>query len=89
MFSETFEHISAAPVGRWTEALSEFEGSVIELIAGKLMPQLGYSYKGKKGLALWLRVAYWQSRYYLWKLLKGKQRAHRITEIDDERDQVL
>lgn len=87
MFAETFEHISAAPVGRWQQALSEFEVSVIELITGKLMSQLGYQPQAGKRLALRTQVAFWQVRYFLWKLFKRRPQT-RLNESEDERDQV-
>jgi hypothetical protein len=42
MFADQFTTISAAPVGRWTEALKPDEVATIELIAGPVMQSLGY-----------------------------------------------
>jgi hypothetical protein len=49
MFTDQFETISAAPVGRWKETLSPEDVATLELVAGPVMRHLGYTLSGQVG----------------------------------------
>lgn len=49
MFEDQFSTISAAPVGRWKEALQPEEVAALELVAGPVMRRIGYTLTGQVG----------------------------------------
>jgi len=60
MFNETFEGISASPVGRWKSDLSQHDAAIIQLVARKTAQSFGYPVDARKGIADWFKAAAWQ-----------------------------
>lgn len=57
MFAAQFQAISSAPVARWKEKLSAAETVVIEIGAGRLMKQFGYTPEAIKKVGVAQRLA--------------------------------
>jgi len=71
MFNETFEGISASPVGRWKSELSQHEAAIIQLVARKTAKQLGYPVDARKGMADLYKAAVWQLQMKAYYLKRG------------------
>jgi hypothetical protein len=86
MFADRFQAISAAPVARWKEKLSQGDAAVIEVMAGALMDRFGYERSAARGVTAWAaqgRTLTWPLRRRLARLL---QPAPSLDHTDDRVD---
>ncbi len=74
MFSDSFEQISAAPVGRWKEKLPAPEVAVIEIMAKKLMQEYEYFLRNENTVNDYVRaIRFRLSDFFHMKFGRGRK----------------
>ena len=74
MFLESFEQISAAPVGRWEEKLPASDVAVMEIMAKKLMQEYEYLLRNEKTVSDYIRtIRFRLSDFFHMKFGRGRK----------------
>ncbi len=80
MFNQTFEGISASPVGRWKSELTRQEAAIIQQVAKKDAEILGYQVNAPKTAVDLFRVYWWQMRMTMYRIKQRFKTASGETE---------